>query len=115
MNFRISSRIFNNFEFRIQQAKKNNKKLQQHLYIYQIVHGTKGQMAVYGPGSHPQNIIWTEASISNSICLIKIYAFFSIKYIWCEYHKLFINILMYCPRNTPNPSYYSYFNIKHLS
>jgi len=31
------------------------------LYIYQIVHGNKGHMAVYGPGCHPQNIIWTEA------------------------------------------------------
>ena len=28
--------------------------------IYQIVHGTKGHMTVYGPGCHPQNIIWTE-------------------------------------------------------
>ena len=27
--------------------------------IYQIVHGTKGHMATYGPGCHPQNIIWT--------------------------------------------------------
>jgi hypothetical protein len=26
-----------------------------------IVHGTKGHMAVYGPGRHPQNIIWTKA------------------------------------------------------
>jgi hypothetical protein len=26
---------------------------------YQIVHGTKGHMAVYGPGCHPQNIIWS--------------------------------------------------------
>jgi hypothetical protein len=26
---------------------------------YQIVHGTKGHMAVYGPGCHPQNIIRT--------------------------------------------------------
>jgi hypothetical protein len=31
--------------------------------IYQIVHGTKGHMAVYGPGCHPQNIIWTEAKL----------------------------------------------------
>ena len=31
------------------------------LAIDQIVHGTKGHMAVYGPGCHPQNIIWTEA------------------------------------------------------
>jgi hypothetical protein len=29
--------------------------------IYQIVHGTKGHMAVYGLGCHPQNIIWIEA------------------------------------------------------
>ena len=28
--------------------------------IYQIVHGTKGDMAIYGPGCHPQIIIWTE-------------------------------------------------------
>ena len=27
--------------------------------IYQIVHGTKGHMAVYELGCHPQNIIWT--------------------------------------------------------
>jgi hypothetical protein len=26
---------------------------------YQIVHGTKGHMAVYGPGCHPQNSIRT--------------------------------------------------------
>ena len=25
--------------------------------------GTKGHMAVYGPGCHPQNIIWTEAKL----------------------------------------------------
>jgi hypothetical protein len=31
--------------------------------IYQIVHGTKGHMAVYGPGCHPQNIIWTEGKL----------------------------------------------------
>jgi hypothetical protein len=31
--------------------------------IYQIVHGTKGHMAVYGPVCHPQNIIWTEAKL----------------------------------------------------
>ena len=31
--------------------------------IYQIVHGTKGHMTVYGPGCHPQNIIWTEAKL----------------------------------------------------
>jgi hypothetical protein len=30
--------------------------------IYQIVHGTKGHMAVYGPGCHPQNSIWSEAN-----------------------------------------------------
>ena len=35
--------------------------------IYQIVHGTKGHMAVYGPGCHPQNIIWTEAKPQNII------------------------------------------------
>jgi hypothetical protein len=34
-----------------------------YMYIYQIVHGTKGHMAVYGPGCHPQNIIWTEAKV----------------------------------------------------
>ena len=28
----------------------------------QIVHGTEGHMAVYGPVRHPKNIIWTEAS-----------------------------------------------------
>ena len=32
--------------------------------IYQIVHGTKqGHMAVYGPGCHPQDSIWTEAKL----------------------------------------------------
>jgi len=31
--------------------------------MYQIVHGTKGHMAVYGTGCHPQNIIWTEAKL----------------------------------------------------
>jgi hypothetical protein len=31
--------------------------------IYQIVHGTSGQMRVYGPVCHPQNIIWTSASL----------------------------------------------------
>ena len=31
--------------------------------FYQIVHGTKGHMAVHGPGCHPQNIIWTEAKL----------------------------------------------------
>jgi hypothetical protein len=31
--------------------------------IYQIVHGTEGHMALYGPGCHPQNIIWTEAML----------------------------------------------------
>jgi hypothetical protein len=31
--------------------------------IYQIVHGTKGHMTVYGPGCHPQNSIWTEAKL----------------------------------------------------
>ena len=35
--------------------------------IYQIFHGTKGHMAVYGPGCHPQNIIWTEAKPQNII------------------------------------------------
>jgi len=29
----------------------------------QIVHGTEGHMAVYGPGCRPQNIIWTEAKL----------------------------------------------------
>ena len=29
--------------------------------ISQIVHGTEAHMAVYGPGCHTQNIIWTEA------------------------------------------------------
>ena len=29
--------------------------------ISQIVHGTEAHMAVYEPGCHPQNIIWTEA------------------------------------------------------
>ena len=38
----------------------NNKK---EIYIYQIVHSTKGHMAVYGLGCHPQNIIWTEAKL----------------------------------------------------
>ena len=33
------------------------------MYIYQIVHGTKGHVAVYGPGCRPQNIIWTEAKL----------------------------------------------------
>ena len=33
------------------------------MYIYQIVHGIKGHMVVYGPGCHPQNIIWTEAKL----------------------------------------------------
>jgi hypothetical protein len=32
-------------------------------YNYQIVHGTNGHMAIYGPGCHPQNIIWTEAKL----------------------------------------------------
>jgi hypothetical protein len=32
--------------------------------IYQIVHGTKGHMGIYGPGCHQQNIIWTEAKLS---------------------------------------------------
>jgi len=32
-------------------------------YIYQIVHGTKGHMAIFRPGCHPQNIIWTEAKL----------------------------------------------------
>ena len=27
------------------------------------MHGTKGNMAVYGPGCQPQNIIWTEAKL----------------------------------------------------
>jgi hypothetical protein len=31
--------------------------------IYQIVHGTKGHMAVYELGCHPQHIIWTEAKL----------------------------------------------------
>ena len=31
--------------------------------IQQMVHGTKGHMVVYGPGCHPQNIIWTEAKL----------------------------------------------------
>jgi hypothetical protein len=31
--------------------------------IQQIVHGTSGQMAVYGPVCHPQNSIWTEAKL----------------------------------------------------
>ena len=30
-----------------------------YIYIKQIVHGTEGHMTVYGPGCHPQNIIWT--------------------------------------------------------
>jgi hypothetical protein len=34
-----------------------------YMYIYQIVHGTKGHVEVYGPGCHPQNIIWTEAKL----------------------------------------------------
>jgi hypothetical protein len=34
-----------------------------YMYIYQIVHGTKGHVAVYGPGCRPQNIIWTEAKL----------------------------------------------------
>jgi hypothetical protein len=38
----------------------NNKK---EIYNYQIVHSTKGHMAVYGLGYHPQNIIWTEAKL----------------------------------------------------
>ena len=31
--------------------------------MYQIVHGTKGHMTVYGTGCHPQNIIWTGAKL----------------------------------------------------
>ena len=34
-----------------------------YMHIYQIVHGTKGHVAVYGPGCQPQNIIWTEAKL----------------------------------------------------
>jgi hypothetical protein len=30
----------------------------------QIVHGTVGHNAVYGPVRHPKNIIWTKASVS---------------------------------------------------
>ena len=33
--------------------------------IIQIVQGTKGHIAVYGPVCHPQNIIWTEAKLKN--------------------------------------------------
>jgi hypothetical protein len=32
--------------------------------LIHLVHGTKGHMAIYGPGCHPQNIIWTEAKLS---------------------------------------------------
>ena len=31
--------------------------------MYQIVHGTSDQMAAYGPACHPQNSIWTSASL----------------------------------------------------
>jgi hypothetical protein len=31
------------------------------------VHGTKGHMAVYWPGSHPQNSIWTSANFTHKI------------------------------------------------
>jgi hypothetical protein len=34
--------------------------------LEQIVHGTEGHMAVYGPVRHQKNIIWTEASGSGS-------------------------------------------------
>ena len=40
------------------------------MYIYQIVHGTKGHVAVYGPGCHPQNIIWTEAKLRSIYCFV---------------------------------------------
>jgi hypothetical protein len=32
-------------------------------YKYQKVYGTKGHMAVYGLGCHPENSIWTEAKL----------------------------------------------------
>jgi hypothetical protein len=31
--------------------------------MFQIVHGTSGQMTVYGPVCHPQNSMWTSASL----------------------------------------------------
>jgi hypothetical protein len=37
-------------------------------FIYQIVHGTEGHMAVYGPVRHQKNIIWTE--VTWTICYI---------------------------------------------
>jgi hypothetical protein len=37
--------------------------------IIQIVHGTEGHVAVYGPICHPQNIIWTKAKL-NAIGII---------------------------------------------
>jgi hypothetical protein len=36
--------------------------------IYQIVHCTKGHMAVYGPVCHPQNSIWTFAEVHILFC-----------------------------------------------
>jgi hypothetical protein len=40
----------------------SNELLKRKPNIQQIVHGTEGHMAVYGPVRHQINIIWTEAS-----------------------------------------------------
>ena len=59
-------------------AKKQIEKLK--YIIQQIVHGTKGLMAVYGPGCHPQNIIWTEAKLRS------IYYFVGDRPVDTQYH-----------------------------
>ena len=68
--------------------------------IYQIVHGTKGHMAVYGPGCHPQNIIWTEAKPQNIIWPKRSWGPYTIlwvtdRYINCHMARSAMNYLLY--------------------
>jgi len=46
-----------------------------------IVHGTKGHVAVYGSGCHPHNIIWTDAKLPSGTNSPPTEVFYSVRII----------------------------------
>ena len=57
-------------------------------YIQQIVHGTEGHMAVYGPVRHQKNSIWTEACPYNIFLVTD-------RSIYCHMTRSDMNYLLY--------------------